>query len=74
MKQHHKKMIAPILISVLVVIYYLFYFGILLAVFDGFWKYLLGIIPIGLAVIMIAVCLERIQEIRSGEEDDLGKY
>ena len=74
MKLHHKKMIAPIVITVIVVLYYGVYFGILLTLLDGFWKYLLGIVPLVLAVVMIAVCLERIKEIRSGEEDDLSKY
>lgn len=74
MKLHHKKMIAPIVITVIVVLYYGVYFGLLLTLLDGFWKYLLGIVPLVLAVVMIAVCLERIKEIRSGEEDDLSKY
>ena len=74
MKVHHKKMIAPIFITVVVILYYGFYFGILIKLLDGFCKYLLGIVPIVLAVVMIAVCIERIREIRSGEEDDLSKY
>jgi hypothetical protein len=35
---------------------------------------LLGIIPAIFSGIMIYVLIERIKEIRSGEEDDLGKY
>ena len=74
MKLHHKKMIAPILITVIFILYYGVYFGILIAFVDGFWKYLLGIVPLVLAVVMAAVCFERIKEIRSGEEDELSKY
>lgn len=74
MKKQNKKLIAPIVISVLFVIYFIVYFGFLITIFDGFWKYVLGIIPIALAIAMIAVCVERIKEIRSGEEDDLSKY
>lgn len=68
------KMIAPIVITVLLVLYYLLYFGLLLSLLDGLWKYLLGIVPLGLAAGMIKVCLDRIKEIRSGEEDDLSQY
>lgn len=74
MKKQNKKLIAPIVVSVLLIIYFIVYFGFLIMFFEGFWKYALGIIPIMLAILMIAVCLERIKEIRSGEEDDLSKY
>ncbi len=74
MKKQHKKLMAPIVVSILVVLYYLVYFAFLLVLLDGFWKYALGIIPIIFIVVMITVCLERIKEIRSGEEDDLSKY
>jgi hypothetical protein len=35
---------------------------------------LFGIIPIALSVGMLYVCIQRIKEIRSGEEDDISKY
>lgn len=74
MKLYHKKMIAPIIITVIFIIYCGIYFGVLIKSLDGLWKYLLGIVPLVLAVVMAAVCFERIKEIRSGEEDDLSKY
>ena len=74
MKEHRKKMVAPIVISALMVLYYAVYFGVLIALLQGIWRFLLGIVPLALAAVMIAVCVERIKEIRSGEEDDLGKY
>jgi hypothetical protein len=43
-------------------------------VIDGIWKYALGIIPLLLSVLMVKVCIERIKEIKKGEEDDLSKY
>ena len=46
----------------------------MISLLDGVWKFLLGVIPLALAAAMIYVCIERIKEIRSGEEDDLGKY
>lgn len=74
MDNHKKKMIAPVVITVLVVIYYIVYFALAIKTVDGIAKYILGIIPVLLAGIMIKVCIERIKEIEEGEEDDLGKY
>lgn len=72
--KHIKKMIAPIIISIIIVIYYIVYFYLLIALLDVVWKYILGIIPIVLSGVMIAVCIERIKEIKRGEEDDLSEY
>ena len=74
MKLYKNKMIAPIVISVIIILYYVVYFGILIAVLDGIWKWLLGIIPLALSAVMLKVCIERINEIKKGEEDDLSKY
>ena len=69
-----RKMLAPILITVFVVLYYVAYFGFLISLLNGIWKYALGIIPFALSIVMIKVCMERIHEIKKGEEDDLSKY
>ncbi|MBQ4592356.1 MAG: hypothetical protein IJB20_10015 [Clostridia bacterium] len=74
MKSHRRKMTAPIIVTILMILYYAVYFGFLISVLDGVWKYLLGIVPLVLTVLMIAVCIERIREIKKGEEDDLSKY
>ena len=74
MKLYKNKMIAPIVISVIIILYYVVYFGILIALLDGVWKWLLGIIPLALSAVMLKVCIERINEIKIGEEDDLSKY
>lgn len=67
-------MIAPIVISVIIILYYVVYFGILIALLVGVWKWLLGILPLALSAVMLKVCIERINEIKKGEEDDLSKY
>lgn len=75
MKKHGRKMIAPVIITVIMVVYYAA-FGVLV------WKIqppaavcVLGIvIPLALAGVVLGVCIQRIKEIRSGEEDDLSKY
>ncbi len=74
LNSHKKKMIAPIIITVIMVLYYVAYFGFLISLLDGFWKYVLGIIPLVFAGIMIYVCIERINEIKEGEEDDISQY
>ncbi len=72
---HGRKMIAPVIITGIVIIYYVFFFGLLIAALDSVWlKLLLGIIPVLAAVIMVIVCVERIKEIQGGEEDDLSQY
>ena len=73
-KLHKKKIVAPILVTVFLVLYYIVYFAFLITLIDGVWKYLLGIIPLVFSAVMIKVCVDRIQEIRSGEEDDLSQY
>ena len=74
MNNKKKQMMAPLIITVIVVLYYLLYFGLVIEVVEGIWKFAFGIIPIGLSLATIKVCLDRIHEIKEGEEDDLSKY
>lgn len=70
-----KKIIAPIIITVVLVCYYILYFAMLLTLLPGFIiKLMCGIIPLVFAGVTVFVCIQRINEIRSGEEDDLSKY
>ncbi len=73
-KDKRKGYIAPIVITVLLLLYFAVYFGVLVAILPGIWKYILLVVPIALSGVLIYVCMERIQEIRSGEEDDLSQY
>lgn len=75
MKNHRRKMVAPIIITVLVILYFIAYFGLLIYLVENtVLKLLLGIIPALLAAVMIYVCIQRIKEIKGGEEDDLSQY
>ena len=74
MENNRKKMTAPIVITIIMTLYYVIYFGFLITLIDGIWKYALGIIPIIFSIIMVKVCIERINEIKKGEEDDISKY
>ena len=73
---HGKKMIAPIVITVLFIAYLVLY--IVLVGRDTHWHptmVVLLFIPLaGLGIGMVYVLRERIREIQSGEEDDLDKY
>ena len=70
-----KKYLAPILIAVFLILYVILYVGVFMMLIKSLaLKIILGIIPVFFAGVMIFVLIERIKEIRSGEEDDLGKY
>ncbi len=69
-----RKMIAPIIITVIMILYYIAYFGFLISLLDGIWKYALGIFPFVFSGVMIYVCVQRINEIKKGEEDDISQY
>lgn len=77
MKKHTKKIIAPIVITVLVISYFIFYMWIGWSSSDGIpfiMKILLLVVPAGFIGLITYMLFERIKEIKGGEEDDLGKY
>ena len=76
MDEHSKKMIAPIIITIIFVLYYTGFATACLLIYGmpAIIKLLFGIIPLIFAGVMIYVLLTRINEIRSGEEDDLSQY
>ena len=74
MKSHKRKMVAPILVTVITAAYYVVYFGFLMWIIEGIFKLLLGIIPLAFIILTVKVCIDRIKEIKKGEEDDLSKY
>ena len=69
-----KKMIPPVVVTAAMILYYVIYFGFLMSLLNGIWKYMLGLLPLGLSAVMIGVCVQRIKEIKKGEEDDLSQY
>ena len=74
METHKRKMVAPIMVTVIMIAYYVVYFGLLMFYLPSFWRYALGILPLGFSLLMIKVCVDRIKEIRKGEEDDISQY
>jgi len=76
-KQHFKKIIAPIIIAV---VFGIFFLSITVSLVnlavetEKWWFLLVAIIPVILLIMLIIVTLQRINEIRGGQEDDLSKY
>ena len=78
-KNHKKKMdsvmVAPIVITVVFLIYLIAYIaGLVIATSFHPIMILIAIPLICLGVGMVYILKERIKEIRSGEEDDLSNY
>ncbi len=74
--KHTGKYVAPIVISVVFVLYYIGIAVVFLSVpgIAVLAKVVLAVIPAILCALMIGAAVSRIKEIRKGEEDDLGKY
>ncbi|MDO5541305.1 MAG: hypothetical protein Q4F83_14780 [Eubacteriales bacterium] len=72
----NKKLIAPTIITVLLVLYFMGYALMIAAIDDiSLIVKLFGfLIPALLTGVSVSVLVERIKEVRSGEEDDLSKY
>lgn len=68
------KLIAPIIITVLLVLLSISWFLCYLALDMPAATLIAALFCVGFAGVSIYVLCERIKEIRSGEEDDLGKY
>ncbi|MDD5016704.1 MAG: hypothetical protein PHO15_01230 [Eubacteriales bacterium] len=75
MKKHTKKLIAPVVITAILVLYLCAlvvtwaYIPVSLAV-----KIIGAVIALALIGVSLYVLIQRIKEIRSGEEDDLSQY
>ena len=71
--EHKRKMIAPIVITVLFLAYLVIYIAALITVSK--WSLVIFAIPlIALGIGMVYTLKSRMKEIRSGEEDDLDNY
>lgn len=76
MKKHIRKLIAPIAITALIALYLIGFVIVMLTTsWLPLWAMIAGaVIPLCLLGVMVFVLIERMKEIRSGEEDDLGQY
>ncbi|NLB19257.1 MAG: hypothetical protein GX829_00090 [Clostridium sp.] len=77
MTKHTKKMIAPIVITLLIICYLMFYFWIGFSISEELnlaMKIILLVVPVSLIILSVVMLFERIQGIKGGETDDLSKY
>lgn len=75
MPSHKKKMIAPIVITALFLLYLAVYVVLIaISVQNVLAMILLALPLVLLATALIVILRERIQEIKGGEEDDLSNY
>ncbi len=76
MKTKTKKMIASVVIVALISIYYIA-IGVIFAYMNGvpmLAKIIALVVPALLSGVAITVLIQRIKEIKKGEDDDLSKY
>lgn len=73
---HGKKMIAPIVIAVIIIAYYVGIAVLFASVtsIPVIIRVLMIVVPLILAAVMVGVLISRIKEIQGGEEDDLSQY
>lgn len=76
LKKQTQKLIAPIIITILIICYFIFYISLSLYLnaMPKLASILFIIVPILLMILSIHMLFERIKEIKGGEEDDLSKY
>ena len=74
--KHWKKMVAPIVIASIMIVYYIGVIIFFMAVpgIPTVVKLLMIVVPLILAAVMVGVLISRIKEIQGGEEDDLSQY
>jgi multisubunit Na+/H+ antiporter MnhB subunit len=75
MKRYFAPLLSAIITAIIILLFGLFYFLIFRKIpgigFLGYIFIAIAVISVG---IMTAVLIQRIKEIKEGEEDDLGKY
>lgn len=72
--KHMNKMIAPIVIGLILCIFLAIYMGVILAIGLNLLTFILGAGILALIGVVIAMVIQRIDEINGGEEDDISKY
>ena len=75
MKRYFAPFFSAVIAALLIVVFGLFYFFIFKEIPGaGYIGYIFIAIAIIFVGVMVAVLVQRIKEIKEGDEDDLGKY
>ncbi len=74
-RKYGSKIAGPVAVAAIILLYLVIYgVGLVWLIPGVFLKIAAAVIPVAIAAMIIFVLVERIKEIRSGEEDDLSKY
>lgn len=75
MKRYIAPMVSAIVVALIIVAFGLFYFLIFREIpGTGYIRFIFIAVTIVAVGVMAAVLIQRIKEIKEGEDDDLGKY
>ena len=75
MKRYIAPLISAIAVAIIIVAFGFFYFLIFKEIpGTGFIRFIFAAVTLIAVGVMIAVLVQRIREIKEGEEDDLGEY
>jgi hypothetical protein len=75
MEKHINKFVAPVIVTICLIVYYIICGIVILRLnIPNIIKIIALIFSIILSIVIIMVLVERIKEIKGGEEDDLSKY
>lgn len=69
-----RKIITTIIIIIFLFLYSIVYFGLLIYLVSGIWKFVLGFIATLFLLTLIKVGIDRIKEIKEDEDNDISKY
>jgi uncharacterized membrane protein (UPF0182 family) len=75
LKEHNKKIIAPVIVVICISVY--IFTGVIILTrlnIPNIVKIIALVFSIIITIVFIALLIERIKEIKQGEEDDLSKY
>ena len=75
MKEHGKKMVAPVIVVICITLYVFTGVNVLTKLdVPNIVKIISLVFSIIITIVFVVLLFERIKEIKQGEEDDLGKY
>lgn len=76
MKKHTRKIIAPVVITVILILYLIIYavMCFMSVITIGFSGIIFALIALGGIGVSIYTLVDRINEIEKGEDDDISKY
>ncbi|NMA95880.1 MAG: hypothetical protein GX974_07560 [Clostridiales bacterium] len=70
-----KRILAPVVVTIVLVLYFTGFLVVAVNIIDPLWVKIVGsVVPLILMGVSVYVLVERVKEIRGGEEDDLSKY